>query len=249
MARMDELGGNPFQGQGRFTRLGRVVAGYYAAIFVVGLVVGSWFPPPWNSTLTLGMLMPFASSLFGWWQPFTQLLVTYADASQVFNFALSMLAFWLMAWRMEQELGRARFLLILFGVPFVTGILALPLTLLPIFQAPFTGFSVMLNCLIIAAYMLNKEGVGNYMFVIPIKMVYLIYLMIGMQALYFIAQANPLFAHQLISAGLTWAIFRYDIHVDPELWRLRRQHRTLLKQQRRFEVIPGGRKDDGPIYH
>jgi len=80
-------------------------------------------------------------------------------------------------------------------------------------------------------------------------MIHLIYFMIGMNVLLFIARSNPNLMYQLIAMGLTYLVYRYDVNLDPELWRLRRKHKQLLKQYQRFDVIPGGKESDKTIYH
>lgn len=245
------MGGGNFGGiSGHFTALGRKVAYYYIAVFVLGLLVTNWMPAPLNVAVLLGLLNPIEAATFGWWQLVTQLLVYYPDGNQILPFFIQILVFWLFAWQVEEQAGRERFLLLLVGVPLLTGLLGLPFTYLSVFQGQFAGFSVVLDSLIVAFYMMNRNAVGGFMFIIPMKLVHLIYFILAMNVLSFIARANPNLVYQLIAMGLTWLIFRYDLTLDPELWRLKRKHRQMMKKMRQFEVVPGGREDrNGPMYH
>lgn len=251
----DYGGGGGFPGgfrggfSGVLTPLGRAILIFYASSFVLGLLLTNWAPAPFNALYMLGLLSPMPSVSFGVWQFVTHLLVYYPSVQMMMGFILQLLVFYLFAWQIEAQAGRGRFLLILFGVPFVTGIVGLPFTTISVFQGTFAGFSVAIDCLIVAFYMMNRESQGNFMFIIPLKMIHLIYFTIGMNVLTFIGRANPNLMYQLIAMGLTYLLFRYNIQWDPELWRLKRKHNQLMKQYQRFDVIPGGKESDKTIYH
>lgn len=231
------------------TPLGRVILIFYATSFVLGLLVTNWAPAPLNSLVMSALLNPVVSPAFGPWQVVTQLFVYYPSGQVVASFVLQLVVFYLFAWQVESQAGQPRFMLIMFVVPFLTGLLGLPFTTIGVFQGYFAGFSVVIDCLIVASYMMNRKSSGAFMLVIPLKLIHLIYFMIGMNLVLFIAKSNPNLMYQLIAMGLTYLLYRYNVNLDPELWLLRRKHKQLLKQYQRFDVIPGGKESDKTIYH
>lgn len=229
---------------GSFTSLGRAIVIAYAVSFVLGLVMTHWLPDPLNQVAISAILWPMGSERFGVWQLVTHVLVNFPDSQYILNFLLDVLVFWLFAWQVELAGGRNRFLFLIFGVPILTGLIGLPFTQLAVFAGPFVGFTVMLDILIMAFYMMNRHAMASFFFLVPMKLVHLIYFSIGLRVLFFLARANPNLHYQLIAMGLTYLIFRYAIPFDweeLEVWRMSRQVRARGRAQTPFEVIPGGR--------
>lgn len=251
-SRGGDFGGGGFGGGvrmgGNFTTLGRWVVIGYAISFVLGLVCTHWLPPPLSEGVLNAILWPLGAERFAPWQLFTHVLVNFPDSQYIVNFLLDVLIFWLFAWQVELGGGRNRFLFLIFGVPILAGVIGLPFTQFSVFAGPFVGFTVMLDVLIMAFYMMNRHAMASFFFLVPMKLVHLIYLSIGLRVLFFLARANPNLQYQLIAMGLTYLIFRYGIPFDREeleVWRLTRQVREKGRKSVPFEVIEGGRvKDD-----
>ncbi len=240
------VGGGMGGFSGHFTRTGRAIFIYFMAVFLVGGLLTNWMEVPWFVQM---LLHPLNSGRFGVWQPATHLLVYYPTFD--LGFLLSMFMFWLFAWQVEAQIGRSYFLFLVFGIPFLSGLLGLPFSMLEPFQTPLAGFSLVLDVLIVAFCMMNRSAVINFMFVWRLRASQLIWVLIGFQLLTLAFRQNPWFPYHMISIGLTYLMFRFGFSLDPEVWRLRWKSRQLKRKQSRFSVIPGGRGDgdDGPLYH
>ena len=231
--------------RGRFTRTGKAIALFYASTYILGFFVTNVWHEPFVEDLLLHPLG--RSSRFHPWQLLTHLLF---GGTHFLGIALSLLLFWWMGWQIERDVGRRRFLFLVFGIPFLAGLIGLPFTLI-VPSGPLASFSLVIDVLIVAFAMIHRHAFVNLMFLWTVRASQLLGILIGFHLVFFILLGNPSFVYQMVAIGMAWAVFRYDITPDPKLMWLRFRAWRLRRRQQRFFVIRGGKDndDDGPMYH
>lgn len=254
----------------RFTPLGWQLAGFWFALWAVGWVLfilpESWLPflyfttplPGGGTTTTplwahLWFVMPNGAAAgttgFEPWQVVTGPLL-YPPAG-LGSFVLAALGLGFFGGTVERFLGKRKFLEL--WVVSLLGAAGLG-SLLGLVQqgtGPHYGFGAVVLALIVIHCLLTPEATVSFFLVLPVKMKWIAYAVIGIAVARTMGMFTPFGAGAGggwhlggILAGTLW--WRYRDDIDPRRFARRRKAKGMLRAVENTITEVG---DDGPVYH
>lgn len=232
------------------TPLGRNVLIASICLYCVQVVLENWMAFP--VTTTLAWWGPDSGS-FRFWQPVTAFLLSGPTPLSAAIDWLVLYFFWS---PVERQLGR-RGLLRTLGAAWLAAVaLTLPLLLLGGVQgrSPYLGPTCFLTALV-AVFGLANPTATILLIVLPVRAVWITWGSGILAFLFFlyardVASAVAFFGWAgAVASFLGGRTLRRTWLRVQERWYRSRLDRTRQKARSRFTAIPGGRDDDGPVYH
>ncbi len=197
-------------------------------------------------TAYLGLVPHWVLNQFYLWQLFTYQFLH----GGLFHLLFNMLALWMFGGDLERRWGQEFFLKYFFVTVIGGGILNV--VFLPGQLGPSIGASAGVYGLLLAYGLIYPDRVVYFYFLFPIKMKHFVWI-IGAIAVYSaVTSGQSGIAHLAHLGGMVFGyIYLRGGGINPwEQFKIYQDRRRLARLKKRFQVLPGGKDDDGgPTVH
>lgn len=189
---------------------------------VVYLVQNLWiaFVDPRGLAPWLGVSHAGLVDRLSLWQPLTYMFLhdplTSRAGPGIFHILFNMFILWMFGGDVARRLGPRSFLKLYLGAGVLAGLFYAGFALSGYAETPCVGASGCVMGVLVYAALLDPNRTVLLMFIIPIRMRTLVWILVGMDLLYFMTQGDTGVAHSAHLGGALFGFlyFRYAHHVD-----------------------------------